>query len=64
MNNTSALGGENIPFYSTSSYYSIGMSTFEPTMGITSRLEICILLVGGMETLAQRLLFNAVTWLR
>ena len=36
MNNTSALGGENIPFYSTSSYYSIGMSTFEPTMGITS----------------------------
>ena len=35
-NNTSALGGDNIPFYSTSSYYSIGMSTFEPTMGITS----------------------------
>ena len=36
MNNTTALGGENIPFYSSSSYYSIGMSTFEPTMGITS----------------------------
>ena len=36
MNNTSALGGDNVPFYATSSYYSIGMSTFEPTMGITS----------------------------
>ena len=36
MNNTTALGGENIPFYSSSSYYGIGMSTFEPTMGITS----------------------------
>ena len=36
MNNTTALGGDNIPYYSSSSYYSIGMSTFEPTMGITS----------------------------
>ena len=36
MNNTTALGGNNVPYYSTSSYYSIGMSTFEPTMGITS----------------------------
>ncbi len=36
MNNTSALGGDNIPFLSAGSYYSIGMSTFEPTMGITS----------------------------
>ena len=36
MNNTSAIGGDNVPFYSTASYYSIGMSTFEPTMGITS----------------------------
>ena len=36
MNNTSALGGNNIPFLSAGSYYGIGMSTFEPTMGITS----------------------------
>jgi len=36
MNNTSALGGDNIPFLSAGSYYGIGMSTFEPTMGITS----------------------------
>lgn len=35
-NNTSFLGGNNVPYYSSSSYYSIGMSTFEPTMGITS----------------------------
>ena len=25
MNNTTALGGDNVPYYSTSSYYSIGM---------------------------------------
>ena len=36
MNNTSALGGANIPFYSQGTYYATGYSTFEPTMGITS----------------------------
>lgn len=36
LNNTSALGGTNIPFYSQGTYYSTGYSTFEPTMGITS----------------------------
>ena len=36
IGNSSNLSGNNIPFYSTSSYYGIGMSTFEPTMGITS----------------------------
>ena len=36
MNNTSALGGTNIPFYSQGTYYATGYSTFEPTMGITS----------------------------
>ena len=36
MNNTSALSGENIPFYSQGTYYGTGYSTFEPTMGITS----------------------------
>ena len=36
MNNTSALNGENIPFYSQGTYYGTGYSTFEPTMGITS----------------------------
>ena len=36
LENSSNLSGNNIPFYSTSSYYGIGMSTFEPTMGITS----------------------------
>ena len=36
MNNTSALGGTNIPFFSQGTYYATGYSTFEPTMGITS----------------------------
>ena len=36
IGNSSNLSGNNVPFYSTSSYYGIGMSTFEPTMGITS----------------------------
>ena len=36
LNNSSALGGINIPYYAEGTYYSIGMSTFEPTMGITS----------------------------
>lgn len=36
MNNTSALGGQNTPFETSGTYYSIGMTTFEPTMGITS----------------------------
>ncbi len=30
------LTGENIPYWTQGSYYGIGMSTFEPTIGITS----------------------------
>ena len=30
------LSGNNMPFWTQGSYYSIGMTTFEPTMGITS----------------------------
>ena len=36
MNNTTALGGTNIPYFSQGTYYATGFSTFEPTMGITS----------------------------
>ena len=36
MNNTSALVGDNIPYFSQGTYYATGYSTFEPTMGITS----------------------------
>lgn len=36
MNNTSALVGNNIPYFSQGTYYATGYSTFEPTMGITS----------------------------
>ena len=31
-----SLSGNNIPFFSQGSYYGIGLTTFEPTMGITS----------------------------
>ena len=30
------LSGRNMPFYTEGSYYSIGMTTFEPTIGVTS----------------------------
>ena len=30
------LSGDNMPFLTVGSYYGIGMSTFEPTIGITS----------------------------
>ena len=30
------LTGDNIPYWTQGSYYGIGMSTFEPTIGITS----------------------------
>jgi len=43
MNNTTALGENNIPYYASSSYYGIGMSTFEPTMGITSTGNLYII---------------------
>ena len=32
----SNLSGANIPFWTQGSYYGIGLTTFEPTMGITS----------------------------
>ncbi len=35
-NITVNLTGNNMPFWTQGSYYGIGMSTFEPTMGITS----------------------------
>jgi len=35
-NITANLTGNNIPYWTQGSYYSIGMTTFEPTMGITS----------------------------
>ena len=35
-NITANLTGDNTPFWSSASYYGIGLSTFEPTMGITS----------------------------
>ena len=36
LNNTTAFGGLNTPFYTAGTYYGTGFSTFEPTMGITS----------------------------
>ena len=33
---TNNLSGNNIPFWTQGSYYGIGLTTFEPTMGITS----------------------------
>ena len=35
-NITVNLTGENLPFWTQGTYYGIGMSTFEPTIGITS----------------------------
>ena len=35
-NITANLTGNNLPFWTNGSYYGIGLSTFEPTMGITS----------------------------
>ena len=35
-NLTVDLSGDNVPFWTQGSYYGIGMTTFEPTMGITS----------------------------
>ena len=35
-NITANLTGENTPFWTQGSYYGIGLSTFEPTIGITS----------------------------
>jgi len=35
-NITANLTGENLPIWASGSYYGIGMTTFEPTMGITS----------------------------
>jgi len=36
INESSILGGENIPICAEGTYYGIGFSTFEPTIGITS----------------------------
>ena len=35
MNGTSVLYGNNIPIYSYGTYYGIGTTTFEPTIGVT-----------------------------
>ena len=35
-NITVNLTGNNVPFWTQGSYYGIGMTTFEPTMGITT----------------------------
>ncbi|DAC32801.1 MAG TPA: hypothetical protein D7I05_07370, partial [Candidatus Poseidoniales archaeon] len=34
-NDSLVLEGRNAPFHAMGTYYGIGMSTFEPTMGIT-----------------------------
>ena len=36
LNGTSILVGNNTPFFAIGTYYGIGMSTFEPTIGATS----------------------------
>ena len=41
-NITTNLTGDNLPFWTEGSYYSIGMSTFEPTIGITSKDNLFI----------------------
>ena len=41
-NITANLTENNIPFWTQGSYYSIGMSTFEPTIGITSNDNLFI----------------------
>ena len=40
INGTSILQGENIPLCAEGTYYGIGFSTFEPTIGITSQDNI------------------------
>ena len=35
-NITANLTGNNVPYWTQGSYYGIGLTTFEPTMGITS----------------------------
>ena len=40
INGTSVLQGENIPICTEGTYYGIGFSTFEPTIGITSKDNI------------------------
>ena len=40
VNGTSILQGENIPICTEGTYYGIGFSTFEPTIGITSQDNI------------------------
>ena len=37
FNGSDALVGDNIPLCTVGSYYGIGMTTFEPTIGITSQ---------------------------
>jgi len=41
-NITANLSGNNLPFWTTGSYYGIGMSTFEPTIGVTSNDNLFI----------------------
>ena len=41
-NITVNLTGNNLPFWTNGSYYGIGMTTFEPTMGITSNDNLYI----------------------
>ena len=41
-NITANLTGNNLPFWTNGSYYGIGMTTFEPTMGITSNDNLYI----------------------
>ena len=42
FNGSDVLVGDNIPLCTTGSYYGIGMSTFEPTIGITSEDNLYI----------------------
>jgi hypothetical protein len=35
MNGTSVLYGNNVPIFSHGTYYGIGTTTFEPTLGVT-----------------------------
>ncbi len=55
-NITVNLTENNIPYWTQGSYYSIGMSTFEPTIGITSNdnqiassLGICCFWFGNLQ---------------
>ena len=42
FNGSEALVGDNVPICSAGTYYGIGMSTFEPTIGITSEDNLYI----------------------